>query len=478
MSDNPSDKNEPFGAPIKKTMDGGLDVGTKIGPYAILGTLGFGSGGAVYTGEHTHDGRSAAIKVMHRHMASSSKMIERFMREARTVDVIDHPNIVTIYDMGTLPDGRPYQVMELVPGITLASALETRGRFDPESAHAILEPLCSALQEAHDAGVLHRNLKLSNVMVDLDVDPIRVTLLDFGIAKLMDGEDGSYGDTTGVMTATPQVMAPEQINGDILDARTDQYALGVMLFSMLTGRPPFQSSDVNALLQQHLSATAPRVSEFAPVSAAIDDVVARAIQKVPNERYDSIEEMFDEFSEAVAQAPKPTRKRMSTQAPEPLVSEAVELPDPRAVGVYVKAAMQSTDDTFDDDLLDDLSLCLDEAEGSLRDAGFQIVLATGTSLFGVKLLPESESDEKTARRRAISLAKQLQHSFNAEAMERAVLGVYAHVDTVSVRGAGVAGEVTGGPLTKTDVWTTAPPRDKVRLSSAILEGIESSGSKI
>lgn len=474
MSDNHDERKESDTVqledrPVFKT-DGELDNNTEIRDYVITGTIGIGGCGAVYTAKHKHNGRIAAVKVMHRHMASSPKMVARFLREARAVDVIDHPNIVDIYDLGELPDKRPYQIMELVPGLTLATALETRGRFPPDQALAILEPLCSALQEAHDAGVLHRDLKLSNVMVDFDAEPWRVTLLDFGVAKLMDAEEGGSDDTTGVMMGTPQVMAPEQINGDPLDARTDQYSLGVMLFAMLTGRPPFDTRDINALLQQHLSATPPRASEFAPVGDAIDRVVARSLEKVSAARFESIEDFFDALKEAVSLAPKP-RRRAVTVASEPVVAQDIDEPDPKAVGVFVEAKLLDSEDSMDDDLLDDLSLCLDEAEVSLRDAGFQIVFATGTNLLGIKILSDDPAEELATRRRAIKLAQSLQSSLNAEDIERAAFTVHGHTDTVSVRGSSVAGDVTGGPLTKTSDWVKPGRTGRVNLSGALMTDI-------
>ena len=474
MSDNHDDRKETDTVQLgpKKThrSDGELDVGVQIGDYVINGTVGIGGCGAVYTAKHAVDERAVAIKVMHRHMTSSTKMVDRFMREARAIDLIDHPNIVDIYDLGTLPDGRPYQVMELVPGITLATALETRGRFPPQQALAILEPLCSALQEAHDAQILHRDLKLSNVMVDFDAEPIRVTLLDFGVAKLMDAEEGGTDDTTGVMMGTPQVMAPEQINGDPLDVRTDQYSLGIMLFAMLTGRPPFDTRDINALLQQHLSATPPRVSEFAPVGEAIDAVIAKSLEKAQSNRYDSVDDFFEAFKEAVSLAPKPKRRSV-TVAPEPLIAEDIEEPDPLAVALYISTTMNDPNDEMDDDLLDDLSLCLDEAEVTLRDAGFQIVVATGTALLGIKILPQETEDQHTARRRAIKLAGSLQSTLDAEPIDRASLKVHAHMDTVSVRGSAVAGEVTGGPLTKTESWALPTSSKKASLSQELIAGL-------
>lgn len=478
MSGNDTEKPEPDVAHSKRKAqanktDGALAIGTELGDYVIDGTIGIGGCGAVYTARHRTEDRAAAVKVMHRHMASSPKMVARFIREARAVDVIDHPNIVDIYDMGELSDGRPYQIMELVPGLTLATALETRGRFSPELTLTVLEPLCSALQEAHDAGVLHRDLKLSNVMVDFDVEPPRVKLLDFGVAKLMDTEEGASEDTTGVMMGTPQVMAPEQINGDPLDPRTDQYSLGVVVFTMLTGRPPFDTRDINALLQQHLSATPPRVSEFAPVGGAIDAVVARALEKLPEGRYDSVDEFFEAFSEAAREAPKP--RRAVTHVPEPLLVEDIDSPDPRAVGIYISATLEDEDDEFDDDLLDDLSLCLEEAEVSLRDAGFHILLATGTALLGVKVLPDEdqeEEEEKAARRRAMKLAHSLQASLNAEAIDRAALEVHAHVDLVSVRGDAVAGQITGGPLTKPDSWAKPTRARKAHISEALAKDLD------
>src|SRR6266478_5793915 len=173
-------------------------------------------------------------------LAPSPEMVERFVREARVVNRIRHPNIVDIYEFGELDDKRPYFVMELLEGTSLASIVERRGRLSPAQALSYLEPVCDALRAAHAAGVVHRDLKASNVAVVKEGDPPRVKLLDFGIAKLVRTAPGERGLTAvGQRIGTPYAMAPEQIRGGAIDARVDIYALGVLLYQLLTGRYPF-----------------------------------------------------------------------------------------------------------------------------------------------------------------------------------------------------------------------------------------------
>src|SRR6267143_3515328 len=271
----------PAGPPKEATgeeidLDGELAPGDRAGEYLILGTIASGGCGTVYTAEHRVLGRKAAVKVLHSQLATSPEMVERFVREARVVNRIRHPNIVDIYEFGELGDKRPYFVMELLEGTSLASIVEQRGRLTPAQALGYLEPVCDALKAAHAAGVVHRDLKASNVAVVKEGDPPRVKLLDFGIAKLVRTAPGERGLTAvGQRIGTPYAMAPEQIRGGAIDTRVDIYALGVLLYQLLTGRYPFISGDPVEMERLHVEAPPPRPSAASPSTSRCESPASR-----------------------------------------------------------------------------------------------------------------------------------------------------------------------------------------------------------
>ena len=245
-----------------------LKPGTLRGAYVLKKELASGGGGTVYEAQHRILGRRAAVKVLRRQLAASPQMVARFVQEARAVNMIKHPSIVDIFEFDDLPDGRPFYVMELLEGIDLRSILTERGRFPPGEVLEILEPVCSALQAAHDLGIVHRDLKASNIFIANVGGKRVVKLLDFGIAKLLHPDAGEGGLTVvGTRLGTSYTMAPEQIRGDGVDARTDIYALGVVLYHLLTGQYPFRAETMTDIERQHLEAPPPRPSQAAPRAA-------------------------------------------------------------------------------------------------------------------------------------------------------------------------------------------------------------------
>ncbi|HEX7623584.1 MAG TPA: serine/threonine-protein kinase, partial [Anaeromyxobacteraceae bacterium] len=264
----------------------GIPLGSLVGEYVVLGFLGAGAHGGVYVAEHRVAGHRAAVKVLHPDAADSIEITARFVREARAVNQVRHPGIVDIYDIGVLPDGRPFCVMELLRGRTLQALLQERAPLLPAEAVAYLTPVCEALQAAHDAGVVHRDVKASNVMLLSEGNAPQVKLLDFGVAKLL--EPSAAGLTTqGQRIGTPASMSPEQIRGGPIDRRADVYALGVLLHRMLTGRQPFEAADPAELERMHLEAAPPRPSALAPVPPSFDAVVARCLEKDRERRWPS-----------------------------------------------------------------------------------------------------------------------------------------------------------------------------------------------
>jgi serine/threonine-protein kinase len=276
-----------------------LSPGTRVGDYVIEAVLGCGGCGAVYRAR-TRDGAVAAIKVLHHELvASGGHAVARFAREIATGARLVHPSLVRIFDHGVLTDGRPYLVMELLAGRSLEAHLRQERHLDAAAALAIVEPLAAALVLAHDHGVIHRDVKASNVFL---CDDGRVVLLDFGIAKLLDNDTGGLS-TSRQMLGTPGCMAPEQATGGPIDARTDVYGVGVLLYQLLTGEMPFAealSGDSFTMLQHlHLCAARPLPSARVRVAAAIDEVVARAMSIEPAQRYATIGALLTALRNAV-----------------------------------------------------------------------------------------------------------------------------------------------------------------------------------
>jgi eukaryotic-like serine/threonine-protein kinase len=273
----------PYGAGAHKTL-----VGMRLGSYEVRELLGRGGMAEVYYGVHTRLGRPVAIKVLPAGLASQADFRDRFEREARAVATLRHANIVQVYDFGDA-EGMYYMVMEYIAGSDLAQLLAERGPLPLAQALSILRDIASALDYAHAEDLVHRDIKPSNVMLSSITPEIgqtpRAILTDFGIAKLL--TPGSRATRTGAMIGTLDYMAPEQIRdaGEV-DARADVYALGVMLFQMLTGRLPFTSESPAAVVLAHLSETPPDPRILLP---ALPDSVALAIlcalAKDPAERY-------------------------------------------------------------------------------------------------------------------------------------------------------------------------------------------------
>lgn len=245
-------------------------VGTRIGAYSIVRELGAGGMGTVYEALHVQLGRRVALKVLKAEVASSPEMLTRFFNEARAVNHVEHPGLVQISDFGSLPDGSPYLVMELLRGETLAARLLARGRLTEPEALPIVGQLASILAAAHDKGIVHRDVKPSNVM--LVPDPAvtggeRVKLLDFGVAKIVNSALGSGlpMTQTGLPMGTPLYMSPEQCTGETeIDGKADVYALGIILYELLAGQRPFEAENPLALLNMHVRKPPPPLPPLVP----------------------------------------------------------------------------------------------------------------------------------------------------------------------------------------------------------------------
>ena len=261
-----------------------LQPGTEVGPYVITGLIGEGGMGRVYRARDARLGRHVAIKVLPPSLAHEPARRVRMEREARATGMLNHPNIVTVYDVGH-HRGAPFIVTELLEGQTLRQHVAGKdgvgGRLDPKSAVDILTAIADAAGAAHDRAIVHRDIKPENVFLTSDG---RIKVLDFGIAKLADAEAASNATATGVIVGTLGYMAPEQLRGDPPQAGTDVYACGVVLYELLMGARPFVGGSQAALIGAILHRPAPPL-ESAPPALAL--LVARCLAKEPEARYRS-----------------------------------------------------------------------------------------------------------------------------------------------------------------------------------------------
>ncbi len=255
-----------------------LVAGTKVGDYVVEQKIGEGGMGIVYRGQQPVIGKRVAIKVLSAQLSFDRSVAQRFVQEARLVNQIGHPNIVDIFLFGQLQDGRHYFVMELLEGTSLQGYLESHGALRLSNALEIALPVCDALAAAHEAQVIHRDLKPANVFLKqrAGTQGFAVKLLDFGIAKL-DSAEAQGLTRTGSPIGTPLYMAPEQFDAKNVDARADIYALGVMLFQMVTGRLPFEAKTFTALMVQKASEKPPRIRDHGRFPEALDGLVAECM---------------------------------------------------------------------------------------------------------------------------------------------------------------------------------------------------------
>jgi serine/threonine-protein kinase len=283
-----------------------LATGTILdGRYEILGPLGEGGMGAIYRASRPLLGDEVAVKVMRASFDAPSDGRQRFLRESRACAQLRHPNIVTILDFNVDPEGQPYMVMELLSGPSLREELELSGPMTPAAVAAILTPVASALQLAHDRGITHRDLKPANIVSHRYESGERVyKVIDFGLVSIKNAKADQQLTDPNMFMGTIAYAAPEQIRGDPVESRSDLYTLGVIVYEMLTGRRPFVAQDQFTLMNETLTALPVEPGKRRPgVSPEIDAVVMRALSKDPGERFGSVTEFAKAFAAATGASP-------------------------------------------------------------------------------------------------------------------------------------------------------------------------------
>lgn len=420
----------------------------RIGPYILETKLARGGFGNIWEARHEGTGAEVAIKVLHPELIVSEAIVMRFEREARTIATLRHPNVVALKEFGKLPDKRPYMVMELLAGSNLEGFIRANGSLRPRHALMVLEQLCSALGAAHERGIVHRDLKASNVVMSERDGTLRVVLLDFGIVKLLEG-NGPELTASRVTVGSPVCMAPEQIQGRPVDSRTDIYALGSLAFLMLTGELPFPGRSMDTM-HQHLVAPRPRPSDRSDISPVYDEVIVKAMAKVQSDRHDSVDSFLAAFRHAVDLDEASSAAIVvpgSAESSAPYQYESTV----ECIGLYLEVCVDPDElEDADDELLDDMDAVYPRAARFLERRGFLLAYESGDSALFVLPLPQGERESVHTRRQILGHAEQLLEELDIRdgRDERIRICLHLHVDQAVM----TRGLVTEGPLLDITAW--------------------------
>jgi serine/threonine protein kinase len=461
-------------SPVEDLYGEILAPGAVVGSYVVHGLAVEGGFAAVYRAHHMDTGKLVALKVLRRALAASPRMLARFQQEAEAVQRIDHPNIVEIYEFEMITPGRPYITMEWLEGRNLLEELRVRGSLSMREALDIMSQIGAGLAKAHAHGVVHRDLKANNIMMVPRGDWFLVKLIDFGIAKLVAPGDQHTTLTTRTIIGTPETMAPEQIRCQDIDARTDIYAVGLLLYQLVCGRLPFVGQSVIDIEQMHLYATPPRVSDMAPVSTAVDAVVARALQKRKEDRYGSITELIEALHQAVASesAQAPVHVRRHQPGIGVYIEVQTALPDTGNLGELDTLPRDDGEDAFvHEAIAERIDEVLEHVEELMISVGLSLgVFETSNAMLGVTLLPPgAAAHEARADLLHALLVRHRQWSARFGAGQQPLrIRVAVHAADVEVDMRGSERKVSGGELLELGRWPSCPSSHGVFASATVV----------
>jgi serine/threonine-protein kinase len=383
-------------------------VGDEVAGYRIDGMAGRGGMGVVFRAHHLHLGRDAALKVLTADLAGNKSFRARFVREAQTAARLEHPNIVPVYDAGDW-DGLLYIAMKYIEGTDLGHVLDREGQLSPQRVIELLGDVADALDTAHASGMVHRDVKPGNVLLDGK----RSYLTDFGLTKRMSSRTAltAAGRTVG----TAAYLAPEQIRGQEVDARTDVYALGCVLYECLTGNVPFERESDIATLWAHLEADAAPLSETRPdLPSGLNDVLNKAIAKKKDERYPTCGELVAAMADAAGlaapeteQVPIQSSNLLFVTADVPARAAAqASLTEGRVALFLAKDVEQAENDAFanpprlafvDSDLEGALELCTKLRAGEETSSAKIVMLTSRGSALDRRAAEEAGVDDFLAK---------------------------------------------------------------------------------
>lgn len=297
------------GAVLKKSDKDALIGEVLAGKYRIEEKIDEGGMGCVYRATHVLMEKTVAVKVLHPALAADDNIVERFTREAKAASRLSHPHAITVTDFGESENGVVYLVMEYLRGRTLKDIIRSEGPMPLARVVEIVRQVAGALEAAHTEGVVHRDLKSDNIMLEETGGGDWAKVLDFGIAKIQQDVDNNDPGLTApnLIIGTPQYMSPEQCSqASNIDSRSDIYSFGVILFETFTGHVPFAGDSPTAIMMKHLQEPPPSIlDERKDLPASVGEVVARALAKQPEDRYQNANELYAALVEAAAEAPAP-----------------------------------------------------------------------------------------------------------------------------------------------------------------------------
>ena len=320
------------------------------GSYQVQTILGVGGSSQVYKARHVFLGRPVAIKVLHSSHAGNEEQVKRFLQESRAVSSLHHENIVNLYDFGLTDDGRPFLVMDLLEGINLSDLIRHNGPVDPTRAIKIFRQVANALNHAHRKGIVHRDVKPSNIVLEQNDDNEEVVkLVDFGLAKLMSWAtlETFFHSMQGMVFGSPSYMSPEQCADKTIDVRSDIYSLGASLYEALSGKPVFVGESVAAVMVMQLHESPLPLLEVAPernMPKELNDIVMKMLRKDPDQRHQSIDEFLQELDILGG-----SRKKRRTPALPPQRKErtSILVVDDEEVSLYACAMAISMQPDFE-----------------------------------------------------------------------------------------------------------------------------------
>ncbi|HEY9785073.1 MAG TPA: serine/threonine-protein kinase [Candidatus Obscuribacterales bacterium] len=302
------------------------------GNFYVLSVIGMGGMSVVYKAKHLESGRIFAVKTLRMQALSDELTVKRFMREAHTLTYLHHPNIVRIYDYGNSRRGQPFFVMEFLTGRSLANVIKTEGVLSPERAQRIFYKVLDAMEHAHAQGLIHRDLKPGNIMLIRRRDKSdAIKVVDFGIARFE--QEAQRLTRMGEVWGSPIYMSPEQCMGAEIDARTDIYSLGIVMYEALTGMVPFWGKNYVETMSKQISDEPKPFASSLNIPDKVEEIVMRALRKDPEKRFQTVAEMKRELADSLGEAYSYQPAKSGTfKASHALMDSSAHLPAAKRVG--------------------------------------------------------------------------------------------------------------------------------------------------